>query len=411
MENLQYKGRTAKLYQTSRGDWAVSYHDDCGRRRVTRRRTLDGARQAARDKLGALSEVEQLDQLPHSQLKALVSIERHLRSFGVSFESGLLDIDVALSKIRGRTLTEAVDYYISKVPLNICLKTPAEVTAELLEERRTVKRGERGASKAHVMDLEYRLNRFCEAFACPLAHITAPDIERWLVGLQNVNGGELSARSRKNYRTAVSVLCQFAKTKGYLPKAWDEMEHVPVAKLPPRMPSVLAPAQVRRLVEAVGPSGKAYVILAAWCFVRRSEVVDHQLDWSNVDLGKQRIYIPAGPGGTKTWRDRFIPVSDNAAAWLAPLAKRSGPIAPRDLEHVIGRAAKSAGIEWKRNILRDSCISYALPLHGADKVSGWAGNSPDQIRKQYRKPVPDEDARDWWEVWPEEAPIARPQFG
>jgi hypothetical protein len=60
-------------------------------------------------------------------------------------------------------------------------------------------------------------------------------------------------------------------------------------------------------------------------------------------------------------------------------------------------------MEWPRNALRHSYISYRLAIvKDAAKVALEAGNSPDIIFKHYRELVTEQDAKAWFAINPPE---------
>jgi len=65
--------------------------------------------------------------------------------------------------------------------------------------------------------------------------------------------------------------------------------------------------------------------------------------------------------------------------------------------------ARACGIEWPRNLLRDSFISYRIAVvQSADQVALEAGNSPSIIFKHYRELTTPEQAEKWFAILPKE---------
>jgi hypothetical protein len=106
-------------------------------------------------------------------------------------------------------------------------------------------------------------------------------------------------------------------------------------------------------------------------------------------------------GQAKTASRRVIPISDNLAAWLAPLRRR-GRVVPSCRQHrEITALAKSLGIPWPRNVLRHSFISYRIAIvKSADQVALEAGNSPAIIFRHYRELTTEETAKEWFGIGP-----------
>ena len=106
---------------------------------------------------------------------------------------------------------------------------------------------------------------------------------------------------------------------------------------------------------------------------------------------------PAHPADHAAIDDDII--SDNLAAWLAPL-RRCGRVIPSCTQHKeITALAKSLGIPWPRNVLRHSFISYRIAIvKSADQVALEAGNSPAIIFRHYRELTTEETAKEWFGI-------------
>jgi hypothetical protein len=98
-----------------------------------------------------------------------------------------------------------------------------------------------------------------------------------------------------------------------------------------------------------------------------------------------------------------IPVSDNLAAWLEPLERHGKVVRGVDLHREVTALARALKIEWPRNVLRHSFISYRIAIvKSVDQVALEAGNSPSIIFKNYRELTTDEQADKWFGILPKE---------
>ena len=69
----------------------------------------------------------------------------------------------------------------------------------------------------------------------------------------------------------------------------------------------------------------------------------------------------------------------------------------------VSALAASLKIEWPRNVLRHSFISYRIAdVKSADQVALEAGNSPSIIFKRYRELTSEEQAEKWFGIMPKE---------
>ena len=116
-------------------------------------------------------------------------------------------------------------------------------------------------------------------------------------------------------------------------------------------------------------------------------------------------------GKTKTASRRLVPVVDSLAAWLTPLASKSGPVWPHghdafyDAQQVAAAATRTedmAALTWKQNGLRHSFISHRLAdVKNENQVGFESGNSPAMIHKHYKQLVTQEEAKKWFGLFPE----------
>ena len=66
-------------------------------------------------------------------------------------------------------------------------------------------------------------------------------------------------------------------------------------------------------------------------------------------------------------------------------------------------------MEWPRNVLRHSFISYRIAqVKSADQVALEAGNSPSIIFKHYRELTTEEQADKWFSIRPKEGQWENP---
>ena len=99
---------------------------------------------------------------------------------------------------------------------------------------------------------------------------------------------------------------------------------------------------------------------------------------------------------------RIVPISENLAAWLAPRVGTGPVLLTNEIYREVTALATRLNIEWPRNVLRHSFISYRLPIvKSAEQVALEAGNSPTIIFKHYRELATEEDAHDWFRIAPQ----------
>ena len=73
------------------------------------------------------------------------------------------------------------------------------------------------------------------------------------------------------------------------------------------------------------------------------------------------------------------------------------------LHREVTALARALKLDWPRNVLRHSFISYRIAIvKSADQVALEAGNSPSIIFKNYRELTTEEEADKWFGILPKE---------
>jgi integrase len=265
--------------------------------------------------------------------------------------------------------------------------TVPEVVEQLVASRE-----QDGSGRRHLVQLGSVLRRFAAACPGPILDVTSAEIDAWLRSLK------VSPMSRNSMLVTVNILFSFALEQNYLPAgqptAASQLRKV---KVPDSDIGIFTPDEFSQIIHAAPAHLIPLLAISAFAGIRSAEIA--RLDWSAVDLDRRIIEVRAGQA--KTASRRVIPISDNLAAWLAPLRRR-GRVVPSCRQHrEITALAKSLGIPWPRNVLRHSFISYRIAIvKSADQVALEAGNSPAIIFRHYRELTTEETAREWFGIMP-----------
>ena len=76
------------------------------------------------------------------------------------------------------------------------------------------------------------------------------------------------------------------------------------------------------------------------------------------------------------------------------------------LHREVTALARALKMEWPRNVLRHSFISYRIAkVKSADQVALEAGNSPSIIFKNYRELTTEEEADKWFAIVPRDGQL------
>lgn len=120
-----------------------------------------------------------------------------------------------------------------------------------------------------------------------------------------------------------------------------------------------------------------------------------------MNLDRRLIEIRAGQA--KTASRRLVPITDYFAAWLEPLRRQGRVIKSSEYIKEATALARAVGIEWPRNVLRHSFITYRIAkLKSADQVALEAGNSESIIFKHYRELATEDLADQWFCILPKD---------
>ncbi len=277
--------------------------------------------------------------------------------------------------------------------------TIGEIVAELLEFKR-----QDGASAEHRKDLKSRLTRLVTDHKDQkLPDLTAPRMEDWL---RSLNVGN---RSRKNFRSALSNLVGFARSRGYLPRDWEPMKSVAMPKQAPPKRGIFTPEEFAWLLNSCTRSIVPVLLLGSFAGLRQSETL--LVKWSDIDWEAGHIRVPeeGKTGG------RLAPLLDNLRAWLEPL-KAEGPIVAISGDGIAKAIVRSVArtnaalkkqcvtwsLKWPHNGPRHSYASYRCAItRNVAQVADEMGHSIRELQKSYRnhKATPAQ-ARAWFEIRP-----------
>jgi site-specific recombinase XerD len=175
--------------------------------------------------------------------------------------------------------------------------------------------------------------------------ISAPEVQRYLLHL--IQERKLAWSS---CNIALSGLKFFYRVTLKRPQAQFEL---PTPRQPQKLPQILAPEEVVRLIEcADNPKHRAILMTTYAAGLRLSEVCS--LKVSNIDSARMTIHVEQGKGA----QDRYTPLSPRLLAelrrywalsrpklWLfAGTRKPDSPIRPHTVQRIFQRAKARAGI-------------------------------------------------------------------
>jgi integrase len=262
---------------------------------------------------------------------------------------------------------------------------------QVVDEFMAAKKQDRLCAK-YLKEMERTLERFEKHLPGPIAAITTQQIDGWM------RRGDFSVVTRNKWIILFKDLFNFARRQGYLPKLEPTAaESFKIGRKGDTDVGIFKPEEMEKLLRAATAEELPILAIGGFAGLRAAEIA--RLDWSAVDLNRKIIELRANQA--KTASRRIVPISDNLAAWLAPLNRR-GPVLPANTAFRKTRElAQREKIAWSHNVLRHSYISYRIAsVQNAAQVALEAGNSPTIIFKHYRELVTREDADMWFGIMP-----------
>ena len=210
----------------------------------------------------------------------------------------------------------------------------------------------------------------------------------------------MSAGSRNSMLACVKVLFSYARSQNCLPaEQMTAPEQLKKVKVTHDDVAVFSPVEMQSILHAAPMHLVPILAIGAFAGIRMAEI--NRLDWSAIDLERGMIELRAGQA--KTASRRIIPITDNLRAWIEPLPRKGKVVPVKELHREVTALARSLKMEWPRNVLRHSFISYRIAkIKSADQVALEAGNSPSIIFKHYRELTTEEQADKWFGILPKE---------
>jgi site-specific recombinase XerD len=296
----------------------------------------------------------------------------------------------------GTSLTDVVSFYLENQGSVLGHKLLSEVVDEFLREKLMV-----GRSKQYDRVMKRCFRQFIDHVGKDqrVGDITRKGITDYVY---NTNK-HLSPISKKNVLTNLSVLFNFMVRR-------DLLEVNPVEKIdrpivPFQKPHVLTPSDFEKLLRTCYKKGwndrLTIFVLVGFCGIRTEE--GSRLKWSNLQLDRNIVEVPATVAKKASFRNNRIPA--NAMEWLKLVEdkRRTGSIIGSTWASQLKSAIASSRIEYRQNCIRHSFCSYAIAAGWSlvDVISymGHSG-SPSMIHSHYRNVVSEEDGKRWFSIFP-----------
>ncbi len=335
-----------------------------------------------------------------SEMEAYLAAKELVVAEGLTLEAAVRDYMAAYRLVKPVSLVQIARQYQLHATKIVDPKTIEQIIPDFHEARKE-------KADRHKATLKNDLARFAKKFSGRLIDVNAAEIDAWLSGLrvtdragcQKPGDTLVGERTRRNIYGSVANLFHWAQRKNYLPRERPtEIDYVDKPGKPPHAPQSFNAAEIRKLLEAVPARLVPLIGLCAFGGVRRAEI--ERLDWEDVRWDHLDIQIWAD--NAKTNARRLPPLLPVLQEWLEPFRGLKGPVCPNpDRFNQLTAKAKSLGLSWAHDILRDSFISNrAAVIQDLVKVAYEAGNSKRVIEESYLKRVSLRDATEFFAATP-----------
>jgi integrase len=295
----------------------------------------------------------------------------------------------------GGSLTDVVSYYLNH-------GVPKETT-RLVEvvERFSSEKKQVGRSQHYDRSMKYYLGRFVKHVGPDkkIGDITRREITDYVYGTNK----DVGPVTKKNILTNLSVLFNFAVREDYL--EINPVEKITRPTIPFTKPHVLSPSDFEKLLRRCQKKKwfdrLTVFVLVGFCGIRVEEV--SRLKWSNINLKRNIVEVPASVAKKASFRNNLIPA--NAREWLKLVEdrRRTGPIIGPNWRNLLRSTVRFSHIDYRQNCIRHSFCSYALAsgFSLADVIACMGhGGSSSMVFTHYRNVVSKEEGERWFALRP-----------
>lgn len=311
------------------------------------------------------------------------ALREHERAKRIAAELGL-ELDGALQRLRsveqlaatkGCTVEQAVEYWARHHDQSK-FNTPVTKVVDAFLGACT----ENGNTKEDISTMKGKLKKFGSAFCCPLSEIPA---EQYCAYFRTIAG---SARNKRNHRSTVRRLVNWAKDNGYL-----ALDHPGLprfagrVKVAPKRVEVFDLRQREELIKQARLIERPMTLIKAYVPIRAKEAGISC--WENIDWDVGIIMVCGDEA--KKREPRSIRLPRELCERLRPLARPAGRIYPYKSFYKVGpRLARKARLKWIKNGWRTTTISHLqAAVNDMPRVAEEAGTSVNKLKSNYLKPL------------------------
>jgi integrase len=336
-----------------------------------------------------------------SDREAFVHAEREMKEIGLPLLDGVRLLVAAVKELKGTgSLVQAARDYAEAHSAKLKEMTVRDVVAAFMANKRATP----GLDHRYVTNLDKDLKRIATAFPKPISSLTAEDAQNWIRRQRTRSGEPLGWKRQNGFRSLLVELAQFARDKKKaLPPGPVALLNIDTLKRQHKEIGTLTPDEMQKLLHAAIEHNETekllYYCIAGFAGLRP---VDEtlSLDWSDVDL--VRAYIRVRAHKSKTSMKRHPKMSENLRAWLAPHAKKSGPVFTENADERARYFAKNtAKVTIPFDGLRHSYGTYRVAVTSdIEAVAHEMGNSWRIVKRDYDRVAMKEEGEAWFAIMP-----------
>lgn len=398
LTNGEHEVKIYTVRNRDRWSYQLSYHQGGKRERKTFGK-VSVARREAKLVLQRLAvNGHDAAELSTADMESYVIAQKHVAPTGLPLHVCAETFAQAHAKLGGRSLVDAVDFFLEFHRADIEAKSLTQMIADFAAGREAM-----GVHADYVQNIKRQLGRLVKAFpGRTLAQYRTAELDRWLAGQP------WQPLTKNDVRKILITFGNWAKARSYLPvNRPTEFDGMVTYKVPPMKVEIYTPAELQKILAAVQaklPDLLPWVVCAAFTGARVKEL--GMLGWESINF--ERNFVEVASTKIRTKARRLVPLHDALRAWLAPHRKESGLITDyADPHAAFVRATADAGVPIRDNAFRHSYISYRLAqINDTARVALECGNSPEIIFQHYRELVGPDEATAWFGMLPKLAPIA-----
>jgi integrase len=347
-------------------------------------------------------------------LDALERLTELYRATGrkVSLPAAVSEFAEASAKLRGRTMGDAVDGFLTSIAA-VKRQDISQAVEDFIagEEPKTKSQdGQRAQlSVAYAFNRAIQLRRFAATFpGHAVCDLTKAHLDKFIGSLGKIQTKSRnhrnigSSKTRNGYRAAVRQFLQWSVRKDYLSATHRLLE---ADTMRPEQTNdgeiaFYTPRELSALLTGADDSLRPLLAIGGLAGLRTAEIL--RLTWE--DVWRVEGHIEISSGKAKTRQRRLVELVPALAAWLEPFRANTGQLwAGHEVtfqQHFV-ELCGTAKVTRKANGLRHAFCTYHFALHANESLTAQqAGNSPAMIHAHYKGLATKADAEKWFNVRP-----------